>query len=76
MEGELSKEKRLILGELVEDQDWFRFDLLRGHVLDLLINAGNGGNFISEIWAGSYSQTGTTVIPLRFNMLSGMRHTG
>lgn len=71
MEGELSKEKRLILGELVEDQDWFRFDLLRGNVLDLSIKAGNGGKFVSEIWAGSYSDTGTTIIPLRFNMLSG-----
>jgi len=71
MEGELSKEKRLILGELVEDQDWFRFDLLRGDIIDLFINAGNGGTFVSEIWAGSYTETGTTIIPLRFNRLSG-----
>ena len=71
IDGMLSKEMRLILGEMMPDQDWFRIDLTKGEIIDFSIQTENGGTFLSEIWAGSYAHTGTTILPLRFNRLSG-----
>lgn len=70
--GKLSEISQIVLGEEENDKDWFKFDLLKGQLIDLSITAGNDRDFSAEIWAGSYSVTGTSIIPLRYSALNGL----
>ena len=69
--GYLSKKPIAVLGETVEDQDWFRFDMVKGVVVDVTVRTEKGADITAEFWAGTYEVTGTTAIPLRFSSLSG-----
>ncbi|HNW83185.1 MAG TPA: hypothetical protein PKG52_09875 [bacterium] len=69
--GNLSEKALTVLGETVDDQDWFKFDFVKGSVVDFAIRSEDGKDFSAEFWAGTYPVTGTTVIPLRFSSLSG-----
>ena len=70
--GYLDKEKKNILGEESDDEDWFRFEVEKGDIMSFRITPENPDPFTAEIWASSYSITGTGLIPLRASMLSGM----
>ncbi|MGI6394115.1 MAG: hypothetical protein ACOX2F_05225 [bacterium] len=71
IEGELDSAKQLILGELTDDQDWFKLNVSKGEVLEFSIKTDSEKEFLSGVWFGSYLETGTSVIPLRLSMLSG-----
>lgn len=70
--GYLDKEKKNILGEESDDEDWFRFKVEKGDILSFRITPENPNPFIAEIWAGSYDITGSGLIALRASMLSGI----
>ena len=70
--GELAKEKKQILGELKEDEDWFRFEVEKGDILNIKVTPENSYPFTAEIWANSYNFTGSGLIPLRAGRLSGI----
>ena len=70
--GYLDKEKKNILGEESDDEDWFRFKVEKGDILSFRITPENPSPFIAEIWAGSYDITGSGLIALRASMLSGI----
>ena len=67
--GYLDKEKKNILGEESDDEDWFRFEVEKGDILSIKITPENGNPFIAEMWATSYGITGSGFIPLRASML-------
>ena len=69
--GYLDKEKKNILGEESDDEDWFRFEVEKGDILSFKITPENPNSFIAEIWAGSYNITGNGLIALRASMLGG-----
>ena len=69
--GYLDTEKKNILGEESDDEDWFRFKVEKGDILSIKITPGNPNPFIAEIWGSSYSITGSGLIALRASMLSG-----
>lgn len=69
--GYLDKEKKNILGEESDDEDWFRFEVEKGDILSFKITPENPLPFIAEIWASSYNITGNGLIALRASMLSG-----
>ena len=70
--GYLDKEKKNILGEESDDDDWFRFEVEKGDILSFKITPENPNPFIAEIWASSYNITGNGLIALRASMLSGI----
>ena len=70
--GRLSEKPQVILGETVDDQDWFRYDFQKGLIVDMVVTTEAGQNITAEFWAGSYPVTGSTVIPLRFSSLKGL----
>lgn len=70
--GRLSEKPQVILGETVDDQDWFRFQFEKGHIIDISIITEAGKNITAEIWTGTYSVTGSSVMPLRFSSLEGI----
>jgi len=70
--GHLDKEKKNILGEESDDEDWFRFKVEKGDILSFRITPENPNPFIAEIWAGSYDITGSGLIALRASILSGI----
>lgn len=72
VKGFLSDESVSVLGEKVDDQDWFRYDFLKGQIVDFAVTTENNNTFSAEFWAGAYEITGTTIIPLKFSMLSGV----
>ena len=69
--GYLDKEKKNILGDESDDEDWFRFEVEKGDILTFRITPENLGPFIAEIWASSYNITGNGLINLRGSVLSG-----
>ena len=69
--GYLDTEKKNILGEESDDEDWFRFKVEKGDILSFKITPENPNPFIAEIWASSYNITGSGLIALRASMLSG-----
>lgn len=69
--GYLDKEKKNIVGETGDDEDWFRFDVEKGDILSIRIEPENPQPFIAEMWASSYGVTGSGLIALRASMLSG-----
>lgn len=69
--GYLDTEKKNILGEESDDEDWFRFKVEKGDILSIKITPENPNPFIAEIWGSSYSITGSGLIALRASMLSG-----
>ena len=69
--GYLDKEKKNILGEESDDEDWFRFEVEKGDILSFRITPENPDPFIAEIWSGSYNITGNGLIGLRGSILSG-----
>ena len=74
--GYLDKEKKNILGEESDDEDWFRFEVEKGDILTVKITPENSSPFVAEMWAASYNLTGSGLIPLRASMLSGLEtHT-
>ena len=74
--GYLDKEKKNILGEESDDEDWFRFEVEKGDILSVKITPENPEPFTAEMWASSYNLTGSGLIPLRASMLSGLEtHT-
>ncbi|MBO4699230.1 hypothetical protein J5690_06430 [bacterium] len=74
--GYLDKEKKSILGEESDDEDWFRFEVEKGDILSVKITPENPKPFTAEMWASSYNLTGSGLIPLRASMLSGLEtHT-
>ena len=70
--GYLDKEKKNILGEESDDEDWFRFKVEKGDIISVKITPENPNPFIAEIWASSYNITGNGLIELRGSMLSGI----
>ena len=70
--GYLDTEKKNILGEESDDEDWFRFKVEKGDILSIKITPENPNPFIAEIWGSSYNITGSGLIALRANMLSGI----
>ena len=70
--GYLDKEKKNILGEESDDEDWFRIKVEKGEILSFKITPGNPNPFIAEIWGESYNITGNGLIALRGSMLSGI----
>lgn len=70
--GYLDTEKKNILGEESDDEDWFRFKVEKGDILYIKITPENPNPFIAEIWGSSYNITGSGLIALRANMLSGI----
>lgn len=68
--GFLSEEQVAVLGDYVDDQDWYRYDFIKGEVVDFAIKTSNGKNVTAEFWAGTYTVTGTTVIPLKYSSLN------
>ena len=70
--GYLDTEKKNILGEESDDEDWFRFKVEKGDILSIKITPENPNPFIAEIWGSSYNVTGSGLIALRANMLSGI----
>jgi len=52
------------------DTDWFRFNTFKGQIINVDVTAGEGESFDGQIWTGSYTVTGSTIIPLRFSRLS------
>ncbi len=70
--GRLSEKPQIILGETADDQDWFRYDLQKGRIAEMVIVTEAGKNITAEFWAGTYPVTGSTVIPLRFSSLKGL----
>ncbi len=69
--GYLDKEKKNILGEESDDEDWFRFKVEKGDIISVKITPENPNPFIAEIWGSSYNITGSGLIELRGSMLSG-----
>lgn len=69
--GYLDTEKKNILGAESDDEDWFRFEVEKGDILSVKITPENPSPFVAEMWASSYSITGTGLIPMRASMLSG-----
>ena len=69
--GYLDKEKKNILGEESDDEDWFRFEVEKGDILSFKITPANPDPFIAEIWASSYNITGSGLVELRGSVLSG-----
>ena len=69
--GYLDTEKKNILGEESDDEDWFRFKVEKGDILSVKITPENPNPFIAEIWGSSYNITGSGLIALRASMLSG-----
>lgn len=69
--GNLDTEKKNILGEESDDEDWFRFKVEKGDILSVKITPENPNPFIAEIWGSSYNITGSGLIALRASMLSG-----
>lgn len=69
--GYLDKDKKNILGEESDDEDWFRFEVEKGDILSFKITPANPDPFIAEIWASSYNITGSGLINLRGSVLSG-----
>ncbi|MBR6422046.1 hypothetical protein IKS86_04990 [bacterium] len=70
--GYLDTEKKNILGVESDDEDWFRFKVEKGDILSIKITPENPNPFIAEIWGSSYNITGSGLIALRANMLSGI----
>ena len=70
--GYLDTEKKNILGEESDDEDWFRFKVEKGDILSIKITPENPNPFIAEIWGSSYNVTGSGLIALRANMLNGI----
>ena len=70
--GHLDKEKKNILGEESDDEDWFRLEVEKGDIVSVKITPKNPNPFIAEIWGASYNITGNGLIALRASMLSGM----
>ena len=70
--GYLDTEKKNILGVESDDEDWFRFKVEKGDILSIKITPENPNPFIAEIWGSSYNITGSGLIALRANMLSGL----
>ena len=70
--GYLDKEKKNILGEESDDEDWFRFKVEKGDIISVKITPENPNPFIAEIWGSSYNVTGSGLIELRGSMLSGV----
>ena len=70
--GYLDKEKKNILGEESDDEDWFRLEVEKGDIVSVKITPKNPNPFIAEIWGASYNITGNGLIALRASMLSGM----
>lgn len=70
--GYLDKEKKNILGEESDDEDWFRFKVEKGDIISVKITPENPNPFIAEIWGSAYNVTGSGLIELRGSMLSGV----
>ena len=70
--GRLDDERKNILGEMGDDEDWFRFEVEKGDVLSVKITPESANPFVSEMWAASYSVTGSGLIPMRASRLSGI----
>lgn len=69
--GYLDKEKKNILGDESDDEDWFRFEVGKGEILTFKITPEKPDPFIAEIWASSYNITGSGLVELRGSVLSG-----
>ena len=70
--GYLDKEKKNILGEESDDEDWFRLEVEKGDIVSVKIDPEKPEPFTATIWASSYNLTGSGLIALRASMLSGL----
>lgn len=70
--GYLDKERKNILGVEGDDEDWFRFEVEKGDILSIKISPESAEPFTAEMWATSYSVTGSAFIPMRASRLSGV----
>lgn len=74
--GYLDKVKKNIVGVIGDDEDWFRFEVEKGDILNIKITPENASPFVAEMWATSYGITGNSFLPMRASMLSGIEtHT-
>ncbi|HDT11390.1 MAG TPA: hypothetical protein ENN58_01485, partial [bacterium] len=69
--GELSSEPVKITGVKGDDVDIFKYSFQKGELVNFEIKTENDKEFMAQFWVGSYSETGSMVIPLRFSRLSG-----
>ena len=70
--GYMETEKTDIMGEITDDEDWFRFEVEKGEIMNIKITPETAEAFIAEIWASSYTITGSGLIPMRASRLSGI----
>jgi hypothetical protein len=70
--GYLDKEKKNILGEESDDEDWFRLEVEKGDIVSVKIDPEKPEPFTATLWASSYNLTGSGLIALRASMLSGL----
>ncbi len=69
--GKLDQELVKINGVKGHDVDIFKYRIQRGELVNFEIETGNEKGFHAQFWVGSYAETGSMIIPLRFSQLSG-----
>jgi hypothetical protein len=69
--GELDSKEIEINGIKGDDVDIFKYGFQKGTLYNFEIETENEKGFSAQLWAGSVSQTGSMIIPLRFSELSG-----
>jgi len=69
--GELSSKPVIISGVSGDDVDIFKYSFQRGELVNFTIETENSREYMAQFWIGSYSETGSMILPLRFSQLSG-----